>query len=405
MSQTNKLYEKNSMLQECEATVLECIELKNGFGIVLDQTVIFPEGGGQLSDQGEITYDASKIKIEHASEKADVIYHESTSAIPIGEKVTVKLDWQVRLDHMQQHCGEHMLSYAFWKICEANNVGFHMSKGLVTIDLDKEVTAEEVAKAEDFTNKQIWEDLPIVVAYMPHTEVAKLTMRKKNEKLTGTLRIVTVEDGDICTCCGTHPTSTGMVGIVKVTKVEKHKGGSRVEFLCGRWALEDIRNKLNYIVGASNMLSTKEENVCNGISKLKSDIDALKDKLRNNIEKQQAVVVAEILANPLISANGSKLLIAVEEDYDAASAKSLSQKLMIEENAVIAVIYKTDNRVNYMFALSEGATGNCKEYIAKANELFAGKGGGNNTSAQGGGEASSDWIAKVETLKEYLKNN
>ena len=305
---------------------------------MLDQTVIFPEGGGQLSDQGEITYDASKIKIEHASEKADVIYHESTSAIPIGEKVTVKLDWQVRLDHMQQHCGEHMLSYAFWKICEANNVGFHMSKGLVTIDLDKEVTAEEVAKAEDFTNKQIWEDLPIVVAYMPHTEVAKLTMRKKNEKLTGTLRIVTVEDGDICTCCGTHPTSTGMVGIVKVTKVEKHKGGSRVEFLCGRWALEDIRNKLNYIVGASNMLSTKEENVCNGISKLKSDIDALKDKLRNNIEKQQAVVVAEILANPLISANCSKILFAVEEEYDSSSSKSFFHTLMIEEKALLAVI-------------------------------------------------------------------
>ena len=140
---------------------------------------------------------------------------------------------------MQQHCGEHILSYAFFKLFGANNVGFHMNERFVTIDLDKEVTLEEAFQAEDMANRHIWEDRPVTVSYLPHTEVNKLPMRKKNEKLTGILRVVAVQDGDVCTCCGTHPTSTGVVGLVKITKIEKHKGGTRVEFLCGRWALED----------------------------------------------------------------------------------------------------------------------------------------------------------------------
>jgi alanyl-tRNA synthetase len=404
MVMTEKLYEADAMLKECTATVAESVALKEGFGIVLDKTVLFPEGGGQLSDKGSLVVDdKTTLPVTYVEETKDGrILHYTAKELPAGTKVQVKLDWTVRLDHMQQHTGEHILSYAFWKLFQANNIGFHMSEGLVTIDLDKEVTLEQAYKAEDFANQEIWANKPINISYMPHTEVAKLTMRKKNTKLTGMLRIVAVKDGDICTCCGTHPPFTGTIGLIKITKIEKHKEGTRVEFLCGRWALEDVRKKVHYITDASNMMSTKEENVCAGISKFKEEITALRESLRQKTQLLQASELEELLKNPPVSAKGNKILFVVEDNYDPKSAKSLYQKLTAQEKTVTAVIYKNGERVNYMFGLGAGATGDCKQYIAKANELFGGKGGGKPDSAQGGAAISADWQAKAKSLKEYM---
>ena len=131
--------------------------------------------------------------------------HFTHKALPVGKKVTVRLDWDVRLDRMQQHCGEHMLSYAFWKTCGANNVGFHMNEESVFIDLDKEVDEKTVKEAELSANAAVWENHPITLHYVPYTELGKYGLRKKNDKLRGIVRLVDIKEGDTCTCCGTHP--------------------------------------------------------------------------------------------------------------------------------------------------------------------------------------------------------
>lgn len=246
---TEKLYEQDSMLKSCLATVLSCAEDKRGYAVVLDRTVFFPEGGGQLSDRGTL----GGVKMTYAAQRGSEVVHYCERPLPVGAQVEAVLDWQARLDHMQQHAGEHILSHAVWKLFGANNIGFHMGERLVTIDLDKELTAAELEQAEDYANRQIWEDKPITISYLPHTELSALVMRKKNEKLTGTLRIVTVADGDICTCCGTHPLRTGMIGLIRINRFDKHKDGIRVEFLCGRWALEDARRKNEYVWQAGRL--------------------------------------------------------------------------------------------------------------------------------------------------------
>lgn len=162
----------------------------------------------------------------YAAQRGSEVVHYCERPLPVGEQVEAVLDWQARLDHMQQHAGEHILSHAVWKLFGANNIGFHMGERLVTIDLDKELTAAELEQAEDYANSQIWEDKPITVSYLPHTELSALVMRKKNEKLTGTLRIVTVADGDICTCCGTHPLRTGMIGLIRINRLINIRMGS-----------------------------------------------------------------------------------------------------------------------------------------------------------------------------------
>lgn len=194
---TEKLFENDAYLWECEAVVTACEPCKNGFAVELDKTVFFPEGGGQLSDRGKL----GEAYVTHVAEEGGRILHFCDKPLAVGSAVKAVVDGVMRLDHMQQHCGEHILSYAAWKLFSANNIGFHMSEGLVTIDLDKELTAEELAQTEDFANREIWLDKPISVSYVPHTALDNYTMRKKNTRLTGTLRLVSVEGGDICTCC------------------------------------------------------------------------------------------------------------------------------------------------------------------------------------------------------------
>lgn len=150
---TEKLYEQDSMLKSCLATVLSCAEDKRGYAVVLDRTVFFPEGGGQLSDRGTL----GGVKMTYAAQRGSEVVHYCERPLPVGEQVEAVLDWQARLDHMQQHAGEHILSHAVWKLFGANNIGFHMGERLVTIDLDKELTAAELAQAEDYANSQIWE--------------------------------------------------------------------------------------------------------------------------------------------------------------------------------------------------------------------------------------------------------
>lgn len=175
MANTEKLYENNSLLKECSAEVLACREDKNGYAVILDRTVIFPEGGGQPSDKGWI----NDVPVTSAAESDGQVVHYCRLPITVGSKVTVKLDWPERLDHMQQHCGEHLLSYAFWKLFDANNIGFHMNEQSVFIDLDKEVNHEDITGAEDYANEEIWEDKPINIDYVDAKALEGRIMRKE----------------------------------------------------------------------------------------------------------------------------------------------------------------------------------------------------------------------------------
>jgi alanyl-tRNA synthetase len=394
---TEKLYENDSMLKSCMAKVTECRQKDDHFEILLDKTVIFPEGGGQLSDQGWL----NDVPVYYASEEGENVWHWTHKAIETGTEVAVKLNWDIRLDRMQQHCGEHMLSYAFWSSCKANNVGFHMNEESVFIDLDKEVTEEEVKKAELLTNQAIWENNPITLHYVQHTELGKYNLRKKNEKLRGTVRLVDIKNGDTCTCCGTHPPFTGMVGCVKVIRFVRHKGGSRIEFLCGRRAVEAMY-KRNYILEeTSNVLSVKAEEVLDAVKKMHQEILDLHSQVR---EKAQALFkheLPEILEKAPVLSDGTKF-VWIETTGSPADGKSMMKLVSAQENIFTAIILKNDDRLMYQFAAPKDSAINCREICQLANTVFDGRGGGGNATAQGGGTAGADWKEKAEALKNEV---
>ena len=398
---TVKLFENNSLLKECTATVTACTEKEGQYLVELDQTVFFPEGGGQLSDKGKI----ADVIVSHVSEKDGHIYHECDKPLEVGAEVKAVLDWRVRLDRMQQHLGEHLLSYACWKLFKANNIGFHMNEDDVFIDLDKELTEEELLKAELYTNEIIWENRPVHISYMDSTEAVKLKdkMRKFNSKLTGTLRIVSVEDADICTCCGTHPPFTGMLGSVKVIRHEKHKGGCRVEFVCGSRALADADKKNSTLLAVAQGLSVKPEQVPDALAKLKADLLAQLDDVKSKLLKVEEAQLQELYDNAPTNAAGTKILAVPLDGHDAKDIKVFLPKATALEHTVCLLVAAKPERISYAAALGAATEGDCRVLIKLLNEAFGGRGGGKSDCAQGGADYCADWLEKLDAVVDKLK--
>ena len=139
------------------------------------------------------------------------------------------------------------------------------------------------------------------------------------------------------------------------------------------------------------------------IGKMEGEIASLKEQLRAKTGQLQEGEVQALAAGAPVNQAGCKVLVAVEDGYDPKSAKALLNRLTAIPGSVAAVVYHSGDRVNYLFGLGEGARGDCKAAVQKANELFSGKGGGKPASAQGGGAYSKDWRDKAEELKKFLQ--
>ncbi len=394
---TIKLFNDNVMLKNCKATVLVCEKRDGKFFVELDQTVIFPEGGGQLSDRGKI----NDVNVLHASEKDGRLWHECDALLEVGAEVEVTLDWAVRLDRMQQHCGEHILSFVCWKLFDSNNIGFHMNEDTVTVDLDKALSEEELLQVEQESNAIIWENRPITVLNLESDEAAKLPMRKFNANLQGILRIVAVENADVCTCCGTHPPVTGMVGCLKIIRAERRKQGQRLEILCGARAMAEYAKQNRILRDLATDLSAKVDEVPERYAKMKDEMANLNEALKEKIAKLLDIEIQEVLAKAETRADGAKLLHLVLDD--AKTGKNLLPRVGALENTVSVILAVQPERISYFVALGKNTAGDCRAYIKLLNDTFGGRGGGKPDGAQGGADYCEDWQEKFATVLKQLK--
>lgn len=404
--ETEKLYEQDSHLVRWEAAVLDCQPVQDGYWVVLDRTAFFPEGGGQLSDGGVI----GTVEVLDTREREGRIVHITKEKLPVGAKVTCTLDWARRLDHMQQHTGEHILSWAFWSLFGVENIGFHMGQELVTIDLSRPVTPEEMDAAEEAANRNIWENHPIRCYIASPEQVETMTLRKKTDKVAGDLRIVEIEGGDVCTCCGTHALTTGEVGLIKLLRQEHTKGGSRVEFLCGGRALADYQMKNRVTQEAGAALSVKDRELPEAIRRLKGEMAAQGAALREKGRLLTALYARDLLAAaPEPAGRMGRVIVTCQPDLDAKEAKMLLNALTEAPGTAAAVIYRVpgregeEGRVCYLLGKAGDSPADCKYLCDVLNGLYNGKGGGKAGFAQGSGKLTPDWEAVAEGLRRMVE--
>ncbi|MBR6652269.1 MAG: alanyl-tRNA editing protein, partial [Anaerotignum sp.] len=253
---TEKLYYLDAYATTFTAKVLECTEDKKNWKVVLDRTLFYPEGGGQPADMGTL----GGVKVLDVHEKDDIITHTTDKPLEVGAEVEGEIDWERRFDLMQNHSGEHILSGVICQKYGCDNVGFHMGKEMITIDLNTKIPEEDLPWLEEKANEAIWNNVPVGIRYPSKEELDALDYRSKKE-LEGQVRIVNVGDYDCCACCGTHVKLAGEIGLIKIISSQNYKGGTRLELLSGKRALQDYRKKNDVSAQAGQLLSVPAEKV------------------------------------------------------------------------------------------------------------------------------------------------
>ena len=244
--ETRKLYYEDSALRAFTAQVLSCTPTEKGFEILLSATAFYPTGGGQACDLGTL----GSANVLDVSEKAHQVVHLCDAPLTVGDTVEGRIDYDRRLDLMQQHAGEHIVSGLICRRFGLHNVGFHIGAEVVTIDFDGPISAEELTAIEADANRAIAADLPIRAWYPDAQELASLPYRSK-KALEPPVRIVQIPGIDTCACCAVHLPSTIHVRLIKLISCVKFHQGVRIEMVCGLRAI----NLLNAVFAENRRVS------------------------------------------------------------------------------------------------------------------------------------------------------
>ena len=375
--ETEKLYYADPFLKTFTATVLDCQPGKNGFVVTLDRTAFYPEGGGQPADQG--TLDGAAVTDVH--EKNGVILHNVDRAVEIGKTVTGTIDWERRVDHMQQHSGEHICSGLICGRCHCDNVGFHMGTDMVTIDFNADIPWEELLEIEAQANQYIYEDHPIDIQFHRGAELDAIDYRSK-KPLEGDVRIVAFPGADCCACCGTHVLRSGQVGMVKFLSVQKFREGVRIELLCGKRALDYLSRTWEQAKTIGQRLSVKPVDAAAAVERLENELSAAKLRCAQLEESVFAAIAQEQ------AGKGDVLLFQPPMKPD--SVRKLADAAAKTCGGLAAVF--AGEGIHYAYALGRADGQDISAQVKAMNAALHGRGGGRNGFAQGSVEAERSAI-------------
>ena len=366
---TEKLYDLNAYETEFDATVLTSEKENDLYKVTLDKTLFFPEEGGQSADKG--TLDGKEVL--NVSIKGDVIFHYLKEPVEQMQNVHGEIDFDHRFRNMQMHSGEHIFSGLAYKNFNANNVGFHLSDNSATIDLDKEISDEELKRLESAVNAVIFENRSVLAYYPSGDELKKLSYRSKKE-LKGPVRIVIIDGADICACCAPHVRRTGEIGIFKIISKEKYKGGIRLNYLCGFRALETFGKSLEDLKAISQGLNCKTGTEKERALELLSENNTLQYE---NINLKNKLIDAEITAEYKDMPYGIKVTDITDSEVLRHAMKTLKGLY----NGICFLFAGNDEK-GYRF-LIESDTGDALKALAMLKEKYGAKGGGRAESIQG----------------------
>lgn len=394
----DKLFLNDSYIKEFNADILEIVHNENGTSVVLDKTAFYPEGGGQPCDTGVI----GDYHVSYVYEENNLVYHVVDGEPSICKNIRCSIDWDRRFDHMQQHCGQHILSAAFDKLLNGATVGFHLGAEYVTVDIAVDsLTPEDARKIEALANDIVFKNLQVRYHYPEPHELSNFPLRK-TPSVDENIRIVEVDGFDFSPCGGTHPMLTGDIGLIKIRKWEKYKNSIRVEFVCGWRALKDYYWKNEYINELSNILSSKDTDVLEGVKRTVSEFYTANKEVKNLKDKVLTYEASELYSCSEII-NGVRIVKKVFSGRDFKEVTSLAGKIARNTNVIALLGLKSEN-AQLVFTRSSDVNIKINELFKEVVSLINGKGGGNPQSAQGGGSDVSNLESALESAYIILKN-
>jgi len=382
MPATERLYYLDSHLIEFEARVVAQSERVSGWSAVsLDRTAFYPTGGGQPSDTGTL----NDTRVVECIDDQESVWHVLQGRGPeVGSIVKGRVDWSRRLDHMQQHTGQHILSQAFVTLFNAPTHSFRVLDQSCEIDVElSNPTAALIEKAVELANNVIWEDRGITISNVTSEEAAELPLRKDPVR-QGELRVIEIEGFDLTPCGGTHAYRTGEVGMIAVRTWERAKGLTRIEWVAGCRALADYRRANQTARTVAAHFSSGRDDVPQLVEKMLDENRELQRRVRS-LEEITAKVEADELLGEQPAVGGRKTVARVFENRDADSLRRLALALIAQPKTVALLGSRDKDSARLIFARSEDETSDMNQLMREACVMLEGRGGGKPDLAQGGG--------------------
>lgn len=410
MHTTERLYYQDSHLIEFDARVVAVAPLGDGrAGVRLDRTAFYPTGGGQPSDTG-LLGEAARV-VECVDEEAAGVLHVVEGDAPeVGAVVRGRVDWARRLDHIQQHTGQHILSQAFVELFRAETRAFRMMEFVSEIDVAlADPSDEKIERAVSRANEIIWANRALKVHHhVTPEEAARMPLRKDSAR-EGELRVIEIEGFDMSPCGGTHAHATGEVGVVMSPRWERAKGLARVEFVAGGRAHADYLRANRAARGAAALLGVGRDEAAAAVARLQDEHKQLSKRVRALEEVAARVEAGELLAEAAVAAASSgvglanavgdggassEVVVVVARAFEGRDAESLKRLALAVINANargVALLGSFDGasatggEARLVFARGVEAHGDMSALMREACATLAGRGGGRADMAQGGG--------------------
>lgn len=397
---TLRLYYAEPWRRHFDACVVRVEPEAGRWRIWLDRTAFYPTSGGQPHDTGSL---GGARVLEVADDEEGGVVHVADAPLAEGEAVRGEIDWPRRVDHMQQHTGQHLLSAAFERTASVATVSFRLGAEVSTIDLAREVAPEEIAAAEALASRIVWEDRPVTIRFVSEAEAAALPLRKEPAR-GGRLRLIEVADFDLSACGGTHVSRTGEVGMVAVAGWERVRGGTRVSFVCGGRALAAFRRMRETASRAARLLSVRQDELPEAVSRLQEEGRTLQRVLKATSERVAALEAVAIAAR-LGDVGGVRAAVEVVSDREIAALRTLASTIVREPGRAIVLLTPGPPAQVVAARSHDLDRPDCAALVARLAGRFGGKGGGRPESAQAGGlsgEAAAMTAAARELLRELL---
>ncbi len=430
---TERLFYDSAYTTEFEAVIEEIQSGDTGLWLRLNRTAFYPEGGGQPCDIGTLAWKEDffgccesvehRIRVVDVQERDEAIWHRmeadgesmisrsgedvnvsegrndkvtveewlNVQGLSAGTVVSGQINWERRLDLMQQHSGEHIVSGLIHARHGYDNVGFHLSMDTMTIDLSGELSWEELMEIEAAANRLIRKNVPVEILYPSAEELALIPYRSK-KKLTGEVRIVQVPGGDICACCGTHVSRTGEIGMVKMISMQKWKSGVRVWLCCGERAEEYCRMLQRQNRQISVLLSAKPEETALSVERVAGELSQVKYAL-TAWKYRLFDAIAAVNA-------GKEKVILFEDDLSMEDLRHLADRMM-KAGTVECMVFSGKDGEGYCYVVGS-RDGDVRSFVKELNGALDGRGGGMPQMAQGTVRADRSEVEKFLREKELL---
>ncbi|XP_029977703.1 alanyl-tRNA editing protein Aarsd1 [Sphaeramia orbicularis] len=369
-------------------------ETVKGFNVKLQDTILFPEGGGQPDDHGLIG-DIPVLRVTRLGPEA---VHFVCSSLQEGQQVHVKVDWERRFDHMQQHSGQHLITALADTMFGYKTTSWELGRQRSTIELDTPcVKPNQLQALEEAVNEKIRSQTPVTVQLLSIDDpaVEKVRSRGLPEDHAGPIRIIDIEGVDANMCCGTHVSNLSHLQVIKLLGTEKgKKNKTNLLFLAGNRVLKYTEKSFNTERSLVSLLKTGPDDHVEAVDKLQKSVKLLQ-KTNLNILRDMAVLIAQNFKN---NPQRGNFFSFHKKEGDNEFMNIIANEINTEETLVFLTVGEEKGPGLFLLA---GPSGPVAELGPRVLEMLQGKGAGKNGRFQG--KANS--LSRREEVEAFLQQH